>query len=44
MKYFRRRADKVSLEAANPAYRSIHPSHELKIGGVVIASVRKYKV
>ncbi|HOE80292.1 MAG TPA: transcriptional repressor LexA [Smithellaceae bacterium] len=44
MKYFRRRADKVSLEAANPAYRSIHPSRELKIGGVVIASVRKYPV
>ncbi|MEE9913729.1 MAG: transcriptional repressor LexA [Deltaproteobacteria bacterium] len=42
MKYFRRRGREVVLEAANPAYSAIHPREELKIGGVITASVRKY--
>ena len=42
MKYFRRQGGKVILEAANPAYPIIHPREELKIGGVITASVRKY--
>ncbi|NLN38040.1 MAG: repressor LexA [Smithella sp.] len=42
MKYFRRQGTEVLLEAANPAYRAICPREELKIGGVITASVRKY--
>lgn len=42
MKYFRRRGQDVTLEAANPAYPTIFPREELKIGGVITASVRKY--
>lgn len=42
MKYFRRRGGQVVLEAANPAYLTICPREELKIGGVITASVRKY--
>ncbi|MDD4241333.1 MAG: transcriptional repressor LexA [Smithellaceae bacterium] len=42
MKYFRRRGGQVVLEAANPAYPTICPREELKIGGVITASVRKY--
>jgi repressor LexA len=42
MKYFRRQGREVVLEAANPAYPLIHPKEELKIGGVITASVRKY--
>ena len=42
MKYFRRKGGNVILEAANPAYPVIHPKDELKIGGVITASVRKY--
>jgi len=42
MKYFRRRGREVLLEAANPAYPTICPREELKIGGVITASVRKY--
>ena len=42
MKYFRRQGRGVFLEAANPAYSTIHPQSELKIGGVIAASVRKY--
>lgn len=42
MKYFRRQGGKVVLEAANPAYPAICPREELKIGGVITASVRKY--
>ena len=44
MKYFRRRGREVVLEAANPAYPTIYPREELKIGGVITASVRKYLV
>lgn len=42
MKYFRRKGGNVILEAANPAYPVIYPKDELKIGGVITASVRKY--
>ncbi|MDP2852918.1 MAG: transcriptional repressor LexA [Smithellaceae bacterium] len=42
MKYFRRQGGEVILEAANPAYPTIFPKEELKIGGVITASVRKY--
>jgi repressor LexA len=42
MKYFRRQGRDVVLEAANPVYPLIHPKEELKIGGVITASVRKY--
>lgn len=42
MKYFRRQGSKIVLEAANPAYPTICPKEELKIGGVITASVRKY--
>jgi repressor LexA len=42
MKYFRRQGGEVVLEAANPAYPTISPKEELKIGGVITASVRKY--
>jgi repressor LexA len=42
MKYFRRKGREVILEAANPAYPAIYPRDELKIGGVITASVRKY--
>lgn len=42
MKYFRRKGAEVMLEAANPAYPTIYPREELKIGGVITASVRKY--
>src|SRR5512145_2721983 len=42
MKYFRRRGREVVLEAANPAYPAIYPREELKIGGVITASFRKY--
>ncbi len=42
MKYFHRKGREVILEAANPAYAPIHPREELKIGGVITASVRKY--
>ena len=42
MKYFQRRGREIVLEAANPAYPTIYPKEELKIGGVITASVRKY--
>jgi len=42
MKYLRRQGKEVVLEAANPAYPTIYPQEELKIGGVITASVRKY--
>ena len=42
MKYFQRRGKEIVLEAANPAYPTIYPKEELKIGGGITASVRKY--
>jgi repressor LexA len=42
MKYLRRRGTKVFLEAANKAYKPIHPQEELTIAAVVRAVIRKY--
>ena len=43
MKYLRKRGDRVTLVPANPRYQPIKPKHELRIGGVVTAVVRKYR-
>jgi SOS regulatory protein LexA len=42
MKFFRRRGRTVFLEAANKAYKPIHPQEELTIAAVVRAVIRKY--
>ena len=42
MKYFRRRGQQVFLEAANTAYKPLHPQEELNIAAVVRAVIRKY--
>jgi SOS-response transcriptional repressor LexA len=42
MKFFRRRGTIVFLEAANKAYKPIHPQEELTIAAVVRALIRKY--
>lgn len=42
MKYFRRKLDKVWLEAANKNYKPIYPTQELKIAAVVKGVIRKY--
>jgi repressor LexA len=42
MKYFRRRGRRVFLEAANTAFKPIHPQEELQIAAVVRAVIRKY--
>ncbi len=42
MKYFRKQGELIVLEAANPKYPAIKPQNELKLGGVVMAVVRKY--
>lgn len=43
LKYFEKSNGAVSLRAANRKYPPIVPKQELVIGGVVIASVRKYR-
>ena len=43
MNYFEKKNGKVRLKAANKKYPPIEPKHELVIGGVVVANVRKYK-
>jgi len=43
MKYLRREKGGFILEAANPAYKTIKPKKELRIGGVVTAVIRKYR-
>ncbi|MFA5068647.1 MAG: transcriptional repressor LexA [Candidatus Omnitrophota bacterium] len=43
LKYFKQKAKKVYLQAANQKYPTIIPKHELIIAGVVIANIRKYK-
>jgi repressor LexA len=43
MKYFRKQDNKVVLESANTRYPPIIPQQELKIGGIVTASIRKYR-
>ena len=42
MKYYRKKAGKVFLEAANKAYQPIYPEQDLKIAAVVKGVVRKY--
>jgi repressor LexA len=42
MKYYRRRGDKVFLEAANIKYKPIIPKAELKIDAVVKGVIRRY--
>ena len=43
MKYLRKRGDTFYLVPANPRYKPIAATHELRIVAVVIAVVRKYK-
>ncbi|MCX7793470.1 MAG: transcriptional repressor LexA [Thermodesulfovibrionales bacterium] len=43
MKYFKKEKNEIILLPANPKYKPLKPKKELKIGGVVIAVVRKYK-
>ena len=43
MKYYERSGQAVRLVAANQKYPPITPKDELKVGGVVIAVIRKYK-
>jgi len=43
MKYYHKRGRQVVLKAANKAYPPITPQHELVIGGVVTACIRKYR-
>ena len=42
IKYFRKKAGRITLEAANPKYPPIVPQTELRIAGVVTALARKY--
>ena len=42
LRYFRKQGSRVSLEAANPGYRSIVPREKLTVTAVVIAVIRKY--
>jgi SOS regulatory protein LexA len=42
IKYFKKQNGQVFLEAANPKYSIIYPKMELRLGGVVVAVVRKY--
>lgn len=43
MKYLKKEKNEVLLIPANSKYKPVKPKRELKIGGVVIAVVRKYK-
>jgi SOS regulatory protein LexA len=43
LKYFKQKAKKAYLQAANQKYPTIIPRQELVIAGVVIANIRKYK-
>jgi len=42
MKYYLKQGRQVVLKAANKKYPPIKPNEELVIGGVVVASIRKY--
>jgi repressor LexA len=42
MKYLNKRGENVILVSANPQYKPIKPTAELKIAGVVTAVVRRY--
>lgn len=43
MKFYEKNKNTVVLRPANKKYPLIYPKHELVIGGIVIANVRKYK-
>jgi repressor LexA len=43
MKYFRRQGKSVVLEAANSKYPTIKPKTELRLGGVILAVIHKYR-
>ncbi len=43
MKYYEKIGKEIHLVAANKKYPAIQPKEELKIGGVIVAVVRKYK-
>lgn len=43
MKYFTKKGKDIILNPANPNYEPIKPKNELKIGGVIIAVIRKLK-
>ncbi len=43
MKYYEKVGKEVHLIAANRKYPPIKPKQELKVGGVVVAVIRKYK-
>ena len=43
MKYLKKQGENVVLMPANPKYQPIRPKKELKIAGVVMAVVRKYR-
>ncbi len=42
MKYFTQIGGDVFLKSANPKYPTIRPQNELRLGGVVVAVIRKY--
>ncbi|MDZ4165825.1 MAG: S24 family peptidase, partial [Smithellaceae bacterium] len=42
MKYFSKNGNSVCLKSANPKYPTIRPKEELRLGGVVVAVIRKY--
>jgi SOS-response transcriptional repressor LexA len=43
MKYYEKTGSQVTLRAANKKYKPIIPRDELKIGGVIVAVIRKYR-
>ena len=43
MKYYDKTGSQVRLIAANKKYPPIKPREELKIGGVIVAVIRKYR-
>ena len=42
MKYYRKKAGRIYLEAANKCYKPIYPKNELRITAIVKAVIRKY--
>ena len=43
MKFFEKKGNQITLRPGNSAYKPILPKQELKIAGVVISVIRKYK-
>ncbi|KND48907.1 MAG: repressor LexA [Parcubacteria bacterium C7867-005] len=42
MKYFRKRAGKIYLEAANKNYKPIYPKYDFRVAAIVKGVIRKY--